>query len=119
MAIPNPGRAVKRRDFIRMISGAAAALPLGAQAQKPAMPVIAYLSTGTSSGDAAPVAGFVKGLGEIGYEDGKTVQIVYRFADGQYDQLPSMAVDLIRDQVAVIVGLGTTCRHPCSPAPMR
>jgi len=98
---------VRRRDFIKMIAGGAAALPLAAQAQKPVMPVVGYLSANSSSGDARPVAAFVQGLGQTGYEDGKTVRIEYRWADGQYDRLPSMAADLVRDQVAVIAALGT------------
>src|SRR3954453_9372397 len=98
---------MRRRDLIKMIGGAATALPLAAQAQKPAIPLVGYLSANTSSGDASPVLDFVKGLGETGYEDGKTVKIVYRWADGQYDRLPSMAADLVRDQVAVIAALGT------------
>jgi putative ABC transport system substrate-binding protein len=98
---------MRRRDFIKMISGGVAALPLAAKAQKPTMPVVGYLSANTSSGDARPVAAFVEGLGQTGYEDGKTVKIEYRWADGQYDRLPSMAADLVRDQVAVIAALGT------------
>jgi putative ABC transport system substrate-binding protein len=98
---------VRRRDFIKMIGGGATALPLAAQAQKPVMPVVGYLSANTASGDARPVAAFVQGLGQTGYEDGKTVKIEYRWADGQYDRLPSMAADFVRDQVAVIAALGT------------
>ena len=71
------------------------------------MAVVACLSANSSSGDARPIAAFVKGLGETGYEDGKTVKIEYRWADGQYDRLPSMAADLVRDRVAVIAALGT------------
>ena len=82
-------------------------MPLAVQAQHQAMPVAGYLSANTSSGDARPVAAFVKGLGQAGYEDGKTVKIEYRWADGQYDRLPSMANELVRDQVAVIAALGT------------
>ena len=98
---------VRRRDFIKMIGGGAAASPLAAQAQKLAMPVVGYLSANTSSGDARPVAAFVEGLGQGGYEDGKTVKIEYRWADGQYDRLSSMAADLVRDHVTVIAALGT------------
>ena len=62
---------MRRRDFIKIIGGGAAALPLAAQAQKPVMPVVGYLSANSSSGDARPVAAFVQGLGQTGYEDGK------------------------------------------------
>jgi ABC-type uncharacterized transport system substrate-binding protein len=98
---------MKRREFIALVGGAAAAWPLTARAQTPTMPLVGYLSANTASGDARTVLAFLKGLGETGYEDGKTVKIVYRWADGQYDRLPSMAVDLVRDQVAVIAALGT------------
>ena len=97
---------MQRREFI-MLLGGAVTWPLAAQAQKPTIPVIGYLSANTSSGDARPVAAFVKGLGEAGFEDGKTVTIDYRWADGQYDRLPSMAADLVRSQVALIGAFGT------------
>jgi putative ABC transport system substrate-binding protein len=90
-----------------MIGGGVAALPFAAEAQKPAIPVVGYLSANTSSGDARPAEAFVKGLDETGYEDGKTVKIEYQWADGQYDRLPSMAADLVRERVAVIAALGT------------
>ena len=82
-------------------------MPFAAQAQSPAMPVVGYFSANTLSGDDRPASAFVKGLGEAGYEEGKTVKIEYRWADGQYDRLPSMAADLVRDKVAVIAALGT------------
>lgn len=101
------GQTVRRRDFIKMIGGGAAAWPLTAQAQRPAMPVVGYLSANSASGDARPLPAFIKGLADSGYEEGKTVKIDYRWADGQYDRLPSMAADFVRDQVAVIAALGT------------
>src|SRR3954465_9361486 len=98
---------MKRRKFISFLGGAAATWPLVARAQRPAMPLVGYLSANSSGGDARPIADFIKGLSEAGYEDGKTVKIVYRWADGQYDRLPSMAAHLVRDQVAVTGVLGT------------
>ena len=98
---------MRRRDFIKVISGGAAMWPLSARAQQPTMPVVGYLSAGTSSGDARLVAAFVKGLGETGYQDGKTVQIEYRWAENQYDRLSSIAADLVRQKVAVIAAVST------------
>jgi putative ABC transport system substrate-binding protein len=100
-------QAVKRREVITLIGGAAAAWPLAARAQRPTMPLVGYLSANTSSGDARPILAFVKGLGESGYEDDRNIKIEYRWANGQYDRLPSMAADLVRDQVTVIAALGT------------
>lgn len=73
--------------------------------------MVGYLSAGTSRGDTRLVAAFVKGLGETGYEDGKTVQIEYRWADDQYDRLPSIAADLVRRQLVVIAAVTTHRRH--------
>jgi putative ABC transport system substrate-binding protein len=97
---------MRRRDVVTVI-GAAALWPLAARAQKSPMLVVGYLSANSSSGEANAVAAFLKGLGESGYEDGKTVKMEYRWADGQYDRLPSMAADLVRDRVVVIAALGT------------
>jgi putative ABC transport system substrate-binding protein len=107
---------MRRRDFIGIVGGGAAALPFAAQAQNSALPVVGYLSAGTSSSDARPVAAFVKGLGETGYEDGKTVKIDYRWADNQYDRLPLIAADLVRQQVAVIAAVTTPAARAAKAA---
>jgi len=98
---------VKRRDVIRMIGGTVTALPFAAIAQGLRVPVVGYLSANTSSGDAGLVEAFAKGLRGMGYEDGKTVKVEYRWADGQYDRLPLMTAAFVRDQVAVIAAVGT------------
>jgi putative ABC transport system substrate-binding protein len=98
---------MRRREFITALGGAAA-WPLAARAQQPAMPVIGYLSTRSPQTDATTVAGFRRGLNEAGYIEGRNVWVEFRWASGQFDRLPSMAEELVRRGIAVLVTAGGT-----------
>jgi putative ABC transport system substrate-binding protein len=99
---------MRRRDFITLVGGAAAAWPMVARAQQPALPVIGYLYSGAPETSASWVAAFRKGLSEQGFSEGHNVAIEYRWGNNEPERLPELAVDLVRRRVAVIVAAGTS-----------
>jgi putative ABC transport system substrate-binding protein len=99
---------MRRREFIALVGGAAAwPLAAGAQ-QQPAPPVIGYLSLRNPTDAASNVTAFRQGLKETGYVEGQNVAVEFRWADGQYDRLPALALDLVGRQVNVLVATGGT-----------
>ena len=94
---------MRRRHFLGVLGGAAASWPLAARAQQKAIPVVGFINSASPKSYAPNVEGFLQGLKDAGYIEGRNVSIEYRWAEGQYDRLPAMAAELVRRDVTVIV----------------
>src|SRR5262245_13676431 len=95
-----------RREFVALLGGAAAAWPVAAHAQQPAMPLVGLLSARGPRDDPHLTAAILQGLEAASFIDGRTIAIEYRYADGRLDRLPALAADLVRRQPVMIVTLG-------------
>src|SRR5262249_17797200 len=107
---------MRRREFVTLLGGAAAAWPLAARAQQPAMPVVGLVSGRSADASARPVAAFRKRLNETGYVEGQSAMVEYHWLEGQYNRLPSLMADLVRRRVAVIATPGVTAAAQAAKA---
>src|SRR5499427_1805978 len=113
---------IGRRKFLATLGGAAAAWPLAARAQQPAMPVIGWLGGGTAASQRAWVDAFVRRLGELGWIEGRTVAIEYRWGEGRAERYAEIAAEFVRLKVDVILAGGTeaavAAKHATSVIPI-
>ena len=106
----------RRRQVIAVLGGAMTAWPLAARAQPKAIPVIGYLSTGSTGQSVPAVAAFRQGLSESGYVEGKSVSVEYRWAEGQYDRVPALVAELVGRKVDAVVSVSTLAARAAKEA---
>src|SRR5260221_5746669 len=110
--------ALRRREFISLLGGTAATWPLAARAQQPLMPVVGWLGSGLA--EPLLIAALHRGLREAGFIDRQNVALEYRWANGEYERLPALAVELVERRVAGPCSGGPPASHPApAPAPAR